>query len=84
MYGDRVHAAVLADGRSASGATVHLVTDEYDAGPIVSQVQVAVLAGDDLASLGRRVRAAERELVLDVLAAVARDAARAGELPAGG
>ena len=68
MYGDRVHAAVLAAGEQRSGATVHLVTAEYDAGPIVAAVEVPVLAGDDVASLGERVRAAERELVVDVLA----------------
>jgi phosphoribosylglycinamide formyltransferase-1 len=72
MYGDRVHAAVLADRRTRSGATVHLVTDEYDSGPIVGQVEVPVLADDDPGSLGRRVRAAERELVVEVLAEVAR------------
>jgi phosphoribosylglycinamide formyltransferase 1 len=71
MYGDRVHAAVLADGPTRSGATVHLVTDEYDAGPIVAAAEVPVLAGDDVASLGERVRAAERELVVEVLAALA-------------
>lgn len=71
MYGDRVHAAVLADAQTRSGATVHLVTDEYDAGPIVAAVEVPVLAGDDVASLGERVRAAERELVVQVLAALA-------------
>jgi phosphoribosylglycinamide formyltransferase-1 len=70
MYGDRVHAAVLADAQTRSGATVHLVTDEYDAGPIVAAVEVPVLAGDDVASLGERVRAAERELVVEVLAAL--------------
>jgi phosphoribosylglycinamide formyltransferase-1 len=72
MYGDRVHAAVLADGQTRSGATVHLVTDEYDSGPIEGQVQVAVLADDDVASLAKRVRAAERELVVEVLAGLAR------------
>lgn len=68
MYGDLVHAAVLAAGDERSGATVHLVTAEYDAGPIVAAAQVPVLPGDDVASLGERVRAAERELVVDVLA----------------
>ena len=73
MYGDRIHAAVLADGQPRSGATVHLVSDDYDAGPIVAAVEVPVLADDDVASLGERVRAAERELVVGVLAAAARD-----------
>lgn len=33
FYGDRVHAAVLEAGGSESGASVHLVTEEYDQGP---------------------------------------------------
>jgi phosphoribosylglycinamide formyltransferase-1 len=71
MYGDRVHAAVLAAGETRSGATVHLVTEEYDSGPIVGQVEVAVLAGDDVTALAERVKAAERELLVEVLAGVA-------------
>jgi phosphoribosylglycinamide formyltransferase-1 len=73
MYGDRVHAAVLASGATRSGATVHIVSEDYDSGPVVGSVEVAVLPDDDVASLGERVRAAERELVVDVLAAAARD-----------
>jgi phosphoribosylglycinamide formyltransferase-1 len=71
FYGDRVHAAVLADRRSRSGATVHIVTEDYDAGPIVRRAEVPVLDGDDVATLGARVRAAERELVVEVLAGLA-------------
>jgi len=71
MYGDRVHAAVLAAGEQRSGATVHLVTADYDAGPIVASVEVPVHPDDDVATLGERVRAAERELVVEVLAAAA-------------
>lgn len=71
MYGDRVHAAVLEAGARRSGATVHLVTEDYDAGDILAQVEVPVLADDDVASLGERVRAAERDLVVAVLAQLA-------------
>ncbi|HZL54962.1 MAG TPA: phosphoribosylglycinamide formyltransferase, partial [Solirubrobacteraceae bacterium] len=71
MYGDRVHAAVLASGETRSGATVHLVEEAYDEGPIVASVGVAVLPDDDVSSLGERVRAAERLLVVHVLAGVA-------------
>jgi phosphoribosylglycinamide formyltransferase-1 len=75
MYGDRVHAAVLADRNALTGATVHLVTADYDAGPIVRAVEVPVLPDDDVAALGERVRDAERELVVAVLAELARDLA---------
>ena len=67
MYGDRVHAAVLADGARVSGATVHQVTAEYDEGPIVAQIEVPVLAGDDVPALRDRVQTAEKELIVDVV-----------------
>jgi phosphoribosylglycinamide formyltransferase-1 len=72
MYGDRVHAAVLAADIAQTGATVHRVTNDYDAGEIVAQVEVPVLADDDVAALGERVRAAERALLIEVLAEIAR------------
>jgi phosphoribosylglycinamide formyltransferase-1 len=71
MYGERVHRAVLAAGERESGATVHLVTDEYDTGPVVRQCRVAVAADDTFETLARRVQAAERELVVEVLADLA-------------
>jgi len=62
FYGDRVHAAVLASGATVSGATVHLLDNEYDEGPILSKVTVPVLPDDTVASLASRVFAAECEL----------------------
>jgi len=55
MFGGRVHEAVLAAGAEQTGVTVHLVDNDYDRGPIVSQWMVPVLAGDDAESLGARV-----------------------------
>ena len=55
MYGARVHEAVLAAKVQQTGVTVHLVNDDYDRGPIVTQWIVPVLPGDDAASLGARV-----------------------------
>jgi len=71
MYGDRVHEAVLAAGAARTGATVHRVTNDYDAGEILQQVEVPVLPDDDVSSLGERVRGAERDLVVAVLAGIA-------------
>lgn len=62
LYGERVHAAVLAHGDTVSGATVHVVTDDYDAGPPVLQRQVPVLPGDTPPSLAARVFEVECEL----------------------
>lgn len=59
FYGERVHAAVLANGDTRSGATIHVVDDGYDTGPVVAEVEVPVLPGDTAATLGARVFAAE-------------------------
>lgn len=62
MYGIRVHRAVLAQGDTVSGATVHVVTAEYDSGPPLMTVEVPVLPGDDAEVLASRVFAVECEL----------------------
>ena len=67
MYGDRVHAAVLAAGAAFSGATVHYVTERYDEGAIIAQVSVPVLPNDDTHTLADRVFAAECKLYPEVL-----------------
>jgi phosphoribosylglycinamide formyltransferase-1 len=54
-YGAKVHAAVLARGVQFTGCTVHYVTNEYDAGPILLQRCVAVEAEDTPESLAERV-----------------------------
>ncbi|HET7265016.1 MAG TPA: phosphoribosylglycinamide formyltransferase [bacterium] len=59
MYGDRVHEAVLASGARVSGCTVHFVTRDADAGPIIVQAPVAVEDGDTPATLSARVRREE-------------------------
>ena len=46
----------LASGVTISGCTVHLVTEELDAGPILAQAAVPVLETDDHASLAARIR----------------------------
>jgi phosphoribosylglycinamide formyltransferase-1 len=69
MFGDRVHEAVLAAGDSVSGATVHLVSADYDTGEVLHQATVPVLSGDDVAALGSRVRAAEKALLVETLRA---------------
>ena len=61
-YGERVHAAVLASQAAVSGATVHVVTDEYDAGPVVLRRSVPVRPDDTVTTLASRVFAAECEL----------------------
>ncbi len=67
FYGLKVHAAVLAAGDAETGATVHLVTDAVDGGPILRQQRVPVLPGDTPERLRDRVRDAERVALFDVL-----------------
>src|SRR5699024_1061632 len=54
-YGLRVHEAALAYGVKVTGATVHLVNEVPDGGPIVLQMAVDILPGDTPEVLQRRV-----------------------------
>ena len=75
MYGIRVHRAVLAAGATESGATVHLVDEEYDRGPILAQARVPVRPDDTAEQLAERVLAVEHQL----LPAAVLKAAQAGK-----
>lgn len=55
FYGLHVHEAVLASGVKLTGATVHFVTEDCDAGPIIAQRAVAVENGDTPEILQKRV-----------------------------
>lgn len=55
FYGLHVHEAALKKGVKVSGATVHIVTPECDAGPIVLQKAVEVKEGDTPEILQRRI-----------------------------
>lgn len=63
MYGRHVHAAVLAARRRISGATVHLVDDQFDHGPIILQAACPVRPGDTPDTLAARVFAVECDLL---------------------
>jgi phosphoribosylglycinamide formyltransferase-1 len=62
MYGHHVHEAVLKAGAKESGATVHWVVPEVDAGPVILQARVPVLSGDTPASLAARVLEQEHQI----------------------
>ena len=55
FYGLHVHEAALAKGVRVSGATVHIVTPECDAGPIILQKAVEVKQDDTPEILQRRI-----------------------------
>jgi phosphoribosylglycinamide formyltransferase-1 len=67
FYGRRVHEAALAYGVRWSGATVHLVDEAYDTGPIVLQEPVRVHPDDTPESLAARVLAVEHRLYPEAL-----------------
>jgi phosphoribosylglycinamide formyltransferase 1 len=71
MFGLHVHRAVLEAGVNMTGASVHVVTEEYDAGPVIAQREVAVRPDDSPESLAERVQVVERDLLVEVVRDVA-------------
>lgn len=62
-YGRFVHEAVKRSGMRVSGCTVHFVTAEYDAGPIIDQRAVHLDPSDTPEQIARRVFVEELELL---------------------
>jgi len=61
------HARALAAGDAVHGCSVHVVTEELDAGEVLGHAEVPVEPGDTLRTLEQRVLAAEHELYPRVL-----------------
>ena len=77
-YGLHVHEAVLARGVKVTGATVHIVTEECDGGPIILQRAVEVKEGDTPESLQKRVmREAEWVILPEAVELVCKQLSRA-------
>lgn len=72
MYGRRVHEAVIAAGERVTGATVHLVDDEYDHGDILARRQIPVAPDDTAETIEARVMAMEPRLYIDALKAISK------------
>ncbi len=66
--GLHTHARALAAGDRVAGCSVHLVTHALDDGPVLGQIDVAVLADDTPESLATRVLIAEHQLYPRILA----------------
>ncbi len=73
MFGEHVYKAVLEAGVTSSAATVHLVDEEYDHGPVIAQREVPVLPDDDVVTLRERVKGVERRLLISVIDSLAQD-----------
>ncbi len=65
--GLHTHRRALEAGDAEAGCSVHEVTAELDAGPILGQARVPVLPGDTAETLGQRVLQAEHRLYPAVL-----------------
>jgi phosphoribosylglycinamide formyltransferase-1 len=71
MVGLAVHRSVLAAGDRETGVTVHEVTPDLDAGPVLAQARVPVLSGDDAEELAARVLVTEHRLLVATVAKLA-------------
>jgi phosphoribosylglycinamide formyltransferase-1 len=72
LRGLNTHERALAQGLAEHGCTVHFVTAEIDAGPILAQGRVPVLPGDNPGALAARVLKEEHRIYPQALDAVAR------------
>ena len=57
----------LAAGVECTGVTVHWVDDGIDTGPVIAQLEVPVVPGDDEASLTARIQAAEKPFYINAI-----------------
>lgn len=72
LRGLHTHERALAEGRAEHGCTVHYLSAEIDAGPIIAQARVPVLPDDDAETLAARVLVEEHRIYPLALDAVAR------------
>lgn len=68
--GLHTHTRALAAGETVHGASVHCVTAELDAGPVLAQVCVEILPDDTDEILEQRVLAREHALFIETIAAI--------------
>jgi len=61
MYGDFVHKAVIKNGETESGITIHYVNNEYDKGDIIVQATCPVLATDSPDLLAKKIHTLEHK-----------------------
>lgn len=63
----------LTAGVAVTGATVHVVDAGLDTGPVIAQREVAVAPDDDEARLHERIKAVERQLLVETVARLVAD-----------
>ena len=57
----------LSAGATETGCTVHWVDEGIDTGPVIAQRKVSILPHDDESSLHERIKAVERDLIVDTI-----------------
>jgi len=67
MYGRFVHEAVIAAGEKESGVTIHLADQEYDTGPIVTQIKISLSDDETVKNLEERVKSLETDAYLQAI-----------------
>ncbi len=67
MFGRHVHQAVKDNGDQETGATIHLVSDEYDEGKILAQKEVSVLPTDSVDDIENKVKHIEPEFYIETI-----------------
>lgn len=61
----------LTAGATVTGATVHVVDEGVDTGPIIRQVEVAIEPADTEETLHERIKVVERDLIVATVTAIA-------------
>ena len=80
MYGHHVHEAVIKAGEKESGATVHVVDEEFDHGPVILQRRVPVFAEDTPGTLAARILNQEHKLYPEAIALYIKEYIRKGKI----
>ena len=67
MYGLHVHRSVLNTGDKKTGISIHLVSSEYDTGPVLAQTEIPVSPNDNPESLQEKIKKVEAVFYISVL-----------------
>ena len=59
-----IYESILASGKARTGATIHLVDETPDGGPVISQKEVGIAEGETPETLKAKVQAVEQELLV--------------------
>ncbi len=70
--GLHTHQRALDAGDEEAGASIHLVTEELDGGPVIMQARVTIQPGENADSLAARILPLEHQMLLQVVERMAR------------